>query len=348
MSKLGIFIRESRENLELTRKQFVNAMPEETRITDSTLGQIERGMIKRPPDIRLKGFAKVLRTSVSVLKKLMVCTTMGMIVLSSLWPKEAEAIEALRYYEPSEGYHLAFSGGKDSVVIKALAKKAEVKHRSFMSMTTLDPPELIRFIKKEYTDVIFLRPKYSMFKLIAEKKHSLPTRGSKFCCEFLKEYAGAGELVVTGIRWEESNRRKVRKRFEIDTRSNMRGKMYLHPIIDWKTWEVWEYIDHYGLTYPKFHYDMGYSRLGCIGCPASERHKRIAELERYPRFKAMYLKAIKKMMKATNKKGESYAAAKHFKNENEAMEWWLSDMSIEEWKKERDILLVQKQLKFFE
>ena len=62
----------------------------------------------------------------------------------------------------------------------------------------------------------------------------------------------------------------------------------------------------------------------------------------------MYLKAIKKMMKATNKKGESYAAAKHFKNENEAMEWWLSDMSIEEWKKERDILLVQKQLKFFE
>lgn len=31
------------------------------------------------------------------------------------------AIERLRLFEPEEGYYLAFSGGKDSVVIKALA-----------------------------------------------------------------------------------------------------------------------------------------------------------------------------------------------------------------------------------
>ena len=38
------------------------------------------------------------------------------------------AIERLRAYEPPEGYWLAFSGGKDSVVIKALADMAGVKY----------------------------------------------------------------------------------------------------------------------------------------------------------------------------------------------------------------------------
>ena len=38
------------------------------------------------------------------------------------------AIERLKTFEPPDGYHLAFSGGKDSVVIKALADMAGVKY----------------------------------------------------------------------------------------------------------------------------------------------------------------------------------------------------------------------------
>lgn len=38
------------------------------------------------------------------------------------------AIDRLKAFEPPEGYYLAFSGGKDSVVIKALADMAEVKY----------------------------------------------------------------------------------------------------------------------------------------------------------------------------------------------------------------------------
>jgi len=345
MSKLGIYVREERERIGLSREEFVKQMPKDTRITSSTLGQIERGVIKRPPDIRLKGIAKILRTSISVLKKLLVTTTMGLIMLNALWPKESEAIEALRYYEPDVGYHLAFSGGKDSVVIKELAKKAEVKHRSYMALTTIDPPELIKFIKKEYPDILFLRPEYSMFKLISQIKHSLPTRGGRYCCEYLKEYAGAGEFVMTGIRWEESNARESRTRFEIDRRPGMRGKMYLHPIIDWLEWEVWEYIDHYKIPYPKFHYDLGHTRLGCIGCPLAQKHIRRAELDKYPRFKNMYLKAIRIAMSSKKKNGDSYAIGKHFTDEHDAMEWWLSELSIEVYKKRRRDLTKWKQLK---
>lgn len=38
------------------------------------------------------------------------------------------AIERLKAFEPEEGYYLAFSGGKDSVVIKELANIAGVKY----------------------------------------------------------------------------------------------------------------------------------------------------------------------------------------------------------------------------
>lgn len=37
--------------------------------------------------------------------------------------KVETAIERIKTFEPPEGYFLAFSGGKDSVVIKALADR---------------------------------------------------------------------------------------------------------------------------------------------------------------------------------------------------------------------------------
>lgn len=58
------------------------------------------------------------------------------------------AIERLRAFEPLEGYHLAFSGGKDSVVIKALADMAGVKYDAHYSVSSVDPPELVQFVKK--------------------------------------------------------------------------------------------------------------------------------------------------------------------------------------------------------
>ena len=42
--------------------------------------------------------------------------------------KVTRSIERLKTFEPPEGYYLAFSGGKDSVVIKHLADMAGVKY----------------------------------------------------------------------------------------------------------------------------------------------------------------------------------------------------------------------------
>ena len=86
------------------------------------------------------------------------------------------AIERLQTMEPEEGYYLAFSGGKDSVVIKALADMARVKYDAHYNVTSVDPPELVRFIKDSYPNVIFDIPhdrngnRISMWTLIPKKK----------------------------------------------------------------------------------------------------------------------------------------------------------------------------------
>lgn len=123
------------------------------------------------------------------------------------------AIERLQTYEPEEGYWLAFSGGKDSVVVKALADMAGVKYDAHYSVTSVDPPELIQFIKDEHPDVDFILPRdkdgnrISMWNLIPTKTIP-PTRIARYCCQALKEANGLGKLTVTGVRWDESVNRK--------------------------------------------------------------------------------------------------------------------------------------------
>ena len=75
--------------------------------------------------------------------------------------KVAVAIDRLQTFEEiagPEGYYLAFGGGKDSIVIKRLADMAGVKYDAHHSLTTIDPPELIHFIKEHHPDVKIERP----------------------------------------------------------------------------------------------------------------------------------------------------------------------------------------------
>ena len=73
-------------------------------------------------------------------------------------------------YSPDDGFHVAFSGGKDSQVIYELCKMAGVKFKAYFYKTSVDPPELLRFIRSEYPNVIWLKPEKTMFQLILKKK----------------------------------------------------------------------------------------------------------------------------------------------------------------------------------
>lgn len=246
----------------------------------------------------------------------------GVVHEPPLTAKVNKAIKYLQTYEPKEGYYVAFSGGKDSIVIYDLVKRANVKHDTHHSITTIDPPEMLRWIKVNYPEVERHKPEMSMFELVTFKK-SLPTRIGRFCCEYLKESGGNNRVVVLGVRSEESSNRKGRKLFEW---YKEKEKLLFNIILDWTEKDVWEYIDTNKLKYPKL-YDEGHTRIGCIGCPFIGGKQMRIQFEKYPHIKKGYLKAIKK---AIANGGFLSFTSRGF-NENDIFDWWTSDLSIKDY-----------------
>ena len=120
-------------------------------------------------------------------------------------------------YDAENGYHLAFSGGKDSQALFHMAQLAGVKFCGHMNLTSVDPPEVIRFVKKNYPEVELIKPGKSIFQHAIEKQ-ILPTMRVRWCCAEYKETAGAGKVTLIGIRKAESSRRAKRNEVEINNR----------------------------------------------------------------------------------------------------------------------------------
>ena len=120
-------------------------------------------------------------------------------------------------YGGGNGYYLAFSGGKDSQALYHIAELAGVKFDAHMNFTSVDPPEVIRFVRKFYPEVDFIKPKKSIYQLAVEKQ-ILPTMRVRWCCAEYKENSGAGRVTLIGIRHQESSRRAKRNEVEISNR----------------------------------------------------------------------------------------------------------------------------------
>lgn len=232
--------------------------------------------------------------------------------------KVAIAIQRIKSFEPKEGYYVAFSGGKDSCVVLDLVKRAGVKFDAHYNLTTVDPPELVRFIKDNHPEVEINKPPKSMWQLI-EENGMPPIRQMRYCCKILKEGGGEHRHVITGVRWQESIRRRRRQMTE--RCAIHKGKFYLHPIIDWSETEVWEYIHKNKIPYCCL-YDQGYTRMGCILCPMTSYSHRLKDMERYPK----YVTAYKRAMKRAIEKG----IPRSWKNENEMFDWWIKNEGVKE------------------
>lgn len=232
-----------------------------------------------------------------------------------LTSKYEKAIERIKYFEPEDGYYFANSGGKDSCVVRDLLTRSGVKFDSHHNLTTVDHPELIYFIKKHHTETIIHKPAMSMWQLIV-KKRMPPTRLVRYCCDVLKERGGNGRMVVTGIRWDESSKRKKRTLTEICTK---RAKRYLHPIIDWSEEDVWNYMKSNNIPYCKL-YDEGYKRLGCIMCPIASIKARRFEKDKNPKYYQAYLRAFQRCIDKRIKDGLKTT----WTTGQEMMDWWLS------------------------
>ena len=237
--------------------------------------------------------------------------------LSGTYNRVQVAIDRLRNFEPKEGYWLAFSGGKDSVTVLRLAQMAGVKFDAHYNVTTVDPSELVRFIKEQHPDVERNRPEMSMFRLICLPRHFMPPlRQMRWCCEALKEHGGEGRFTLTGIRWAESSNRQNRQMVEMCV--PLRKRM-LHPIIDWSDADVWEFIRQEGVPYCSL-YDEGFDRLGCILCPMEGNPNRIqAQMDRWPQFVKAYIHTFDRLVEMRKDAGLKCT----WENGREMFDWWI-------------------------
>lgn len=243
----------------------------------------------------------------------------------------SHSIEILRtsFFDPERNptglpFWGGFSGGKDSVVIKQLIKEAGVPCDWHYSVTTIDPPELVRFINQHHREVLRkTSDKFKNFGDLIEAK-GLPTRALRFCCRIFKEHPSPDlRTHVFGIRAEESARRKaVWPIFQKSWKVNDGGM--LCPILHWTEADVWEFIDDRNLPYCEL-YDQGWSRIGCIACPMQSFKQRREELARYPHIERMLRDGVRRLWE---RRGETWRYRQIFASHEEMFEWWMSDVGL--------------------
>lgn len=276
--------------------------------------------------------------------------------------KERVAIERLReasnmslqiYGQPLV---VTVSGGKDSSVCAALAKRAEIPYELQHNLTTADAPETVRFVlddfkrhESEGVKCVINYPAYdgrrvSMWSLIPQKLMP-PTRLARYCCSVLKERGGAGRFITTGVRWAESESRRNNRGIYETLGANKKQKVILNndnddrrrlfescklqakrvcnPIVDWSNSDIWDYVNSEHLPLNPL-YQSGFSRVGCIGCPMAGTRGRQREFSQYPRYKGNYIRAFARMLQARKRLGVSGVWRMGTTGE-EVFHWWMED-----------------------
>lgn len=131
---------------------------------------------------------------------------------------------------------ICYSGGKDSSVILRLAEEClgidfEVVH----SHTTLDYPETVKFVEKEFKRLeekgikCMYRNRFpvkvTIWDLILQKKIP-PDRVRRYCCQTLKETGTKNRIAVLGVRAAESHNRQGRDVFGVRGGSKQSGLFF--------------------------------------------------------------------------------------------------------------------------
>jgi phosphoadenosine phosphosulfate reductase len=254
----------------------------------------------------------------------------------SLDRKIEKAIALIREYEPMalelspDGYYVAFSGGKDSIVMERLFKMARVKYKAWYNNVTIDPPELVQFIKQQYPEVRWNNNGKNLPMAMADKTAGPPTRIVRWCCEVYKEQGGNGCFKAIGVRAEESARRKgLWESVRRDTRGGQ--TIYTCPILYWTEKDIWAFIGKEEMPYCQL-YDEGFKRLGCVGCPMGGPKGMARDFSRWPKYEKMWKRGFRawwdKYRGVPRRDGKPRSIEK-FDSVDDLWNWWVSGKAYE-------------------
>lgn len=288
---------------------------------------------------------------------------------------EQSAFEALRFASAQslklykQPLMITYSGGKDSDVLLRLAINSGIPFEVLHSLTTADAPETVYHVRDTFRRLELANVKctidthrtpdggnVTMWNLIPRKLMP-PTRIKRYCCEVLKENGGRGRFIATGVRWDESSRRKNSRgvievshrdknkrlilmddndesRMQFET-CQLKGQRTVNPIVGWTTADVWDYVTAEHIPMNPL-YRCGFCRVGCIGCPMAGK-SRAMEFATYPKIKLAYIRAFDRMLEERRRRGKM----------DGGMRWGETGLDIFNWWMENDVLPGQEVLEEF-
>lgn len=183
-----------------------------------------------------------------------------------------------------------FSGGKESMVVLDLFRKAGVKAQLLFAGTGMDFPEDASFIQeyaqKLQSDVrdnelfqLHVEPGDTPRALELFKKHGNLGLGNMWCRSELKypiRNRAVNKVMPNGVtvafegsRWYETDFRRSHPR--VNNVTNIKGydrsrQTWAHAVADWNGFDIWGYIYKENLAVNPL-YERGFQRTTCWSCP---------------------------------------------------------------------------------
>ncbi|MFX1565161.1 MAG: phosphoadenosine phosphosulfate reductase family protein [Promethearchaeota archaeon] len=208
--------------------------------------------------------------------------------------------EAITFVEnTTQKYHrpfvVAFSGGKDSLVVLLLVKKAlpdQSYHIIFIN-TGIEFPETVDNVYSTVTHyglqnqlLVKNVEKNQFFRVL--QLYGLVARDYRVCCKTVKlgptsqlieEHFPDGCLSFIGQRRYESHRRSASRR--IWKNPWVPKQVGASPIHNWTALMIWLYIFREKAPYNPL-YEAGFERIGCMFCPASTMNELTIIADQFP------------------------------------------------------------------
>lgn len=206
-------------------------------------------------------------------------------------------------------FYVAFSGGKDSIVLLDLVQRA-LPHDEFKVVfgdTGMEFPDTYRIIEKIECDlkqkkIEFIRASAHYNSITSWKLFGPPSQRIRWCCSVHKTAPQIIEIrkrlknsnfrgvAFIGVRGDESVSRSEYKMFECGKKHN--GQCSAYPILEWNSAEIFLYIFQRNLIMNEA-YKTGNSRVGCLVCPLAANKNEFFKFRSYPVQSQAFLNIIR-------------------------------------------------------